>query len=176
MTVMVALTSVSASRVGEQSAKTLILVIVLLVGFRIAGKRELSQLNVYDLAMLVALANGVQNAMTGGLGNLPIGLATSSTIVVAAWVLIRVVLRRPRLERALLGSPTIVVHDGRVLDGRLRAAGLTRAEVAQACRERGVESTEQCQMVVLEVDGSLSVIASGSSSHERTRRRRRRRR
>ena len=78
---VLALAPVSATRVAEQAAKTAVVVVVLLVGFRLTGKRGLSQFNVYDLAMIIALSNAVQNAMTGGLGNLPIGLATSSTVL-----------------------------------------------------------------------------------------------
>ncbi|HEY5165662.1 MAG TPA: hypothetical protein VIJ44_06915, partial [Acidimicrobiia bacterium] len=115
MSVIVALAPVSAGRVGEQAAKTVILVIVLLIGFRISGKREMSQFTVYDLAMIIALSNAVQNAMTGGLGNFPIGLATSSTIVVTAWGISRLLARRPRLATEVLGTPTLLVNDGRVL-------------------------------------------------------------
>ena len=96
---------VSASRVGEQAAKTFILVVVLLVAFRVTGKREIAQFTVYDLAMVMALSNAVQNAMTGGLGNFAIGLVTSSTLVLTAWVISRVIARQPRLEADVLGHP-----------------------------------------------------------------------
>ena len=70
---MTALAPVTAHVVGVQVIKTLIILTLLVAGFRVFGKREASQLNVYDLAMLMALANAVQNSMTGGLGNLPDG-------------------------------------------------------------------------------------------------------
>lgn len=158
MSVIVALAPVSAGRVGEQAAKTVILVIVLLIGFRVSGKREMSQFTVYDLAMIIALSNAVQNAMTGGLGNFPIGLATSSTIVVTAWGISRLLARRPRLATEVLGTPTLLVNDGRVLTARLRDAHVTPEELSEACREHGVGGPRDCHLVVLEIDGSISVI------------------
>lgn len=180
MTLVLALAPVDASRIGEQSAKTLIVVVVLLIGFRLTGKRELSQFNVYDLAMLMALANAVQNAMTGGLGNFPIGVATSSTVVVAAWAISRLLGRRSTLEARVLGSPVLLVNDGHVLQDRLRRERVSSDELDEACRERGMASPRDARLVVLEVDGSISVVAKDkssdqSSSEGRPRRVRRRR-
>jgi len=158
MDLVLALAPITAGRVGEQAAKTAILVVVLLIGFRVSGKRELSQFTVYDLAMIIALSNAVQNAMTGGLGNFPIGLATSSTIVVTAWVISRVLSRQPRLEERILGTPTLLVNNGRVLGSRVRQTHVTPDELDEACREHGVESPEDCHLIVLEIDGSISVV------------------
>ncbi len=158
MTLVLAVAPVSAGRVGEQAAKTLILVVVLLIGFRITGKRELSQFNIYDLAMIMALANAVQNAMTGGLGNLPVGLATSSTIVLGAWVISQLLHRRSTLEARVLGSPVLLVNDGHVLEDRLRRQHVSTDELDEACRERGMDSPHDARLVVLEVDGSISVV------------------
>jgi uncharacterized membrane protein YcaP (DUF421 family) len=152
---------ITAHRVGVQAIKTLIVFTFLVVGFRVLGKREAAQLNLYDLAMLMALANAVQNAMTGGFGNLPIGLATSSTIVVAAWVLTRFIIRRPSIEARVIGAPVLLVHDGRVLRQRLRRNLVTPAELDEACRQHGVGGPDGCKMAVLEVDGSISIVASG---------------
>jgi len=112
VTLVLALAPLSATRVGEQAAKTCILVIVLLIGFRITGKREIAQFTVYDLAMVIALSNAVQNAMTGGLGNFEVGLVTSTTLVVTAWGISRLIARRPRLAAEVLGTPTLLVNGG----------------------------------------------------------------
>lgn len=149
---------ISASDVEVQAIKSVVVVVVLLVGFRVLGKREMAQLSVYDLAMLFALSNAVQNAMTAGRGNLAIGLATSSTVVIAAWLLTRVLLRRPRLTARVIGSPTIVVHDGHVLVGRLRRERVTDAELRAAVRAYGLEDMRDVALAVLEVDGSISVV------------------
>jgi uncharacterized membrane protein YcaP (DUF421 family) len=168
VTLVLALLPVSPGRVAEQAAKAAIVVLVLLVGLRLTGKREVGQFQVYDLVMLIALSNAVQNAMTGGLGNLPIGLATSSTIVVTAWGLSRLLARRPRLEARVLGTPVLLVNQGRVLEARLRQEHISDADLDEACREHGVGGPEACQLVVLEVDGSLSVVPRTAATRERT--------
>ena len=152
----------SGVRVAEQAAKSFVVVVVLLVGFRLTGKRGLAEFNVYDLAMVMALSNAVQNAMTGGLGNLPIGLATSSTVVVTAWVISRLLARHTRLEERVLGTPTLLVNQGQVLTGRLQRQRVTEDQLDEACREHGVDAPADCSLVVLEVDGSLSVVPAPS--------------
>ena len=158
MIVLAALKPVSAHRVEVQAIKTLIVFVFLVGGFRLLGKREAAQLNVYDLAMLMALANAVQNAMTGGLGNFPIGIATSSTVLLTAWAVSRVFRRHPRLESRFVGSPVLLARDGKVLHPRLRQQRVTHAELSEACRQHGIEDPSDCALAVLEVDGSISIV------------------
>ena len=161
MSILLAVTSVSAARVGEQVAKTLVIVVLLLVAFRLTGKREVSQFNVYDLAMLMALSNAVQNSMTGGLGALPVGLATSSTVVAVAWLASRFLARRSGLETRVLGSPVLLVNHGRVLQSRLRHMEISTDELDEACRAHGLNGPGDAALVVLEIDGSMSVVSGG---------------
>jgi uncharacterized membrane protein YcaP (DUF421 family) len=155
---VIALAPVTGRVVVEQVVKTSIVLAVLVAGFRLLGKREAAQLNVYDLAMLMALANGVQNAMTGGLGNLRVGLALSSTILVAAWVVTRFILRHPRAETRLVGTPTLLVNQGQVISLAMRRQQVSHDELLQACRQHGVDAPSAVQLGVLEVDGSISII------------------
>jgi uncharacterized membrane protein YcaP (DUF421 family) len=175
VTLVLALAPLSATRVGEQAAKTCILVIVLLVGFRITGKREIAQFTVYDLAMVIALSNAVQNAMTGGLGNFEVGLVTSTTLVVTAWGISRLIARRPRLAAEVLGTPTLLVNDGQVLKARCRNANVTPDELSEACREHGVGGPDDCHLAVLEVDGSISIVPKSEAASARPERPTRRR-
>ena len=160
-----AVAMVSAHRVGVQSIKTLVIGVLLVVGFRVLGKREAAQLNVYDLVMLMALANAVQNAMTAGLGDLRVGLASAGTLLVAAWALTRVVVRRPALESRLVGAPVLLVYNGRVLQVRMRRNLVASSELDEACRQHGVASPADCALAVLEVDGSISVIPADAVAH-----------
>jgi len=155
---MTALAPVGAHVVSVQVIKTLIILVVLVVGFRLLGKREAAQLNVYDLAMLMALANAVQNSMTGGLGNLPVGLATSSAILIAAFVVTRVTARRPRLQQRLIGSPTLLVNHGQVLAVPMRRQRVSSDDLTAACRRSGLAGPEDAELAVLEVDGSISIV------------------
>jgi uncharacterized membrane protein YcaP (DUF421 family) len=173
VTIVASIPPVSSSDLFVQAVKTLIIVTFLITGFRLLGKREMAQLNVYDLAMLFALSNAVQNAMTGGKGNLAVGLVTSSTVIVSTWALIRILARRQSLEGRVIGWPTLLVHDGQVLTDRMRRARVTDDELAEALRSHGLQDPRQAAMVVLEVDGSLSVVpaagqAAGASSSSRS--------
>ena len=149
---------ITAHSLEVQAAKTVVVFALVATGLRLLGKREASQLNVYDLAMLMALANAVQNAMTGGKGNIGVGLVTSSVVVLLAWGLTRLIVRDPGVERLVIGSPTILVHDGRVLTDRLRRQRINRDELMAAIRAYGLSDLQQVQTAVLEVDGSISVI------------------
>jgi uncharacterized membrane protein YcaP (DUF421 family) len=149
---------ISARGLEVQAVKTAIVFGLVATGLRLLGKREASQINVYDLAMLMALANAVQNAMTGGKGNIGVGLVTSSVVVLLAWGLTRLIVRNPGAERLVIGSPTILVHDGRVLADRLRRQRINRDELLAAIRAYGLSDLRQVQTAVLEVDGSISVI------------------
>lgn len=155
---MSALPPITAHGLEVQAAKTVIVFAVVATGLRLLGKREASQLNVYDLVMLMALANSVQNSMTGGKGNIGVGLVTSSVVVLLAWGLTRLIVRHPGAERLVIGSPTILVHGGRVLTDRLRRQGINRDELMAAIRAYGLSDLHQVQSAVLEVDGSISVI------------------
>ena len=158
MTLPAQIPSISAGDVAAHSLKTLLIVAVIIVGFRLLGKRQAAQLNVYDLAMLMALSNAVQNAMTGGLGNLGIGLVCSSTIIVVAWGVTRLIVRRPAIEARVIGSPTILVSHGQVLKDRLRRERVTREELDAAIRQRGLPGVSLVELAVLEVDGSVSIV------------------
>lgn len=148
----------SLTTLEVQAAKTLVVFVLVGASLRLLGKREAAQLNVYDLAMLMALANAVQNAMTGGRGNLTVGLVTSSTVVLAAWALTRVIVRVPAVERAVIGSPTILVHDGRPMREAMRRERVTPEDLEAALRAYGMTGVRDAQLAVLEVDGSISVV------------------
>jgi uncharacterized membrane protein YcaP (DUF421 family) len=166
-----ALPPITTHSLEVQAAKTLVVFALVATGLRLLGKRETSQLNVYDLAMLMALGNAVQNAMTGGKGNLAVGLVTSSVVVLVAWGVTKLIVRRPALERAVVGSPTILVHRGTVLPDRLRRQGVSLDELRAAARAYGISDLNRVQTCVLEVDGSISVIpyADGDQSKEQPR-------
>ena len=155
---MSGLPPITAHSLEVQAAKTLVVFAVVATGLRLLGKRETSQLNVYDLAMLMALANAVQNAMTGGKGNLAVGLVTSSVLVLVAWGVTKLIVRRPGLERTIVGSPTILVHRGSILPDRLRRQGVSLEELQAAARGYGISDLGSVHTCVLEVDGSISVI------------------
>jgi len=158
----------------DVALRTTLIYVALLVGLRLTGKRQLGQLSVFDLVLLLVIANAVQNAMVGTDTSVAGGIVAAGVLI--AWHrVIGWVRRRSRHVATLLGgSPTLLIHDGRVLSDALAHEGLTEAELLQALREHGVGSPADVRLAVLEQDGMISVIQhtdvkSGAHLHQRIR-------
>lgn len=149
---------------AEVVARTVVVYVALLVGLRLAGKRELGQMTTFDLVVILVIANAVQNAMVGANVSLTAGLVAAATLLVANALLLRLGLRSTLLRERLRGSPTLLVHDGELLTDHLRREGVDEQEVMQALREHGVDELRAVRSAVLEVDGTISVIAADAHS------------
>jgi uncharacterized membrane protein YcaP (DUF421 family) len=150
--------------------RTVSVYLVLLVALRVAGKRALGQMTPFDLVVLLIISNAVQNAMVGPDTSLNGGQLAAVALLALDRVVDRLALRPGRLRAAVIGSPTLLVHDGQLVDEHVRAEGLTDAEVLQALREHGVDDLVSVKSAVLEVDGTVSVVPCDAPS-SRTRRR-----
>jgi uncharacterized membrane protein YcaP (DUF421 family) len=138
--------------------RTFVIYLTLLVGLRLAGKREIGQMTVFDLVVLLLIANAVQNAMVGPDTSLIGGILAAVSLLVLNWVVARIRLRWPRLRRLVEGTPTLLVLRGKVIEGQLRREGLDRETLEAAMREHGVADVNQVELGVLEVDGSISIV------------------
>ncbi|MDR3689005.1 MAG: DUF421 domain-containing protein [Fimbriimonas sp.] len=140
------------------AAKTFAIYLFLIAGLRLLGKRELGQMNIFDLVLIVVLGNSVQNAMMNNDNSLIGGLISATTLLVVNR-LFNVLLRRSkRVERAMVGQPMLILHDGIPVEARMRREGITRDQLMTALREHGLTRFDQARMCVLEVDGSISVV------------------
>ncbi|MHB2016013.1 MAG: DUF421 domain-containing protein [Candidatus Xenobia bacterium] len=138
--------------------RTAIIFVAVVGGTRLIGKRHMGQMNVYDLAMVMAVSNAVQNAMTRGEGHLTIGLVAAGTLMLAGWTAARLLRTAPRLASRVLGSPVLLAYDGVLRPDVMQREELTEEDVMRAVREAGVAAIQDTAMIVLEVDGSLSVV------------------
>lgn len=130
----------------------------LVAGLRLLGKRELGQMSLYDVVLIIILGNAVQNAMLNNDNTLAGGLI-ASTVLLGANRLLNVALSRStQVERVMIGEPALVVHDGVPLHDRMRREGLTMDELDAALREHGIDDVSEVRSCVLEVDGTISVI------------------
>lgn len=156
--------------------RTVAVYTVLLIGLRLAGKRELGQMSPFDLVVLLVISNSVQNAMIGPDTSLNAGLLAAFTLLVLNWAVDSWVTRNGWFRKSVIGTPTLLVSDGKLIPEHLRREGVTSEEVLQALREHGVDDLSTVKMAVLEVDGSISVVpASAQSSRTRHRLRGRKR-
>jgi uncharacterized membrane protein YcaP (DUF421 family) len=153
-----------ATTLLEIAARTTIVYVFLLVALRLSGRRELGQLTLFDLVLVLVLSNAVQNAMTGPDTSVTGGIVAALTLLLLDVLISLARSRDPRLETLLEGSPTLLVHNGQFIPEHLRRERISEAEVEQALREHGVGDLSECQAAVLEVDGSISVITNGKQS------------
>ncbi len=142
----------------ELVARASVVYVAVLALLRVAGKRELGQMTPFDLVVILVIANAVQNAMTGPDTSLVGGLIVATTIVALNAVVSRFRRQLPFFERALTGTPTLLVHDGEIIEAHLAREGVTREEVEMAAREHGIDDLKEVRSAVLEIDGSISVI------------------
>ena len=139
-------------------ARTLIVYVALLAGLRLAGKRELGQMTPFDLVVILLISNAVQNAMVGPDTSVTGGLIAAGVLVSVNYGMALARERLPLLRRAVEGTPTLLINDGRFVPEHLRREGLEEDEVLMAIREHGVADVKDVRMAVLETDGSISIV------------------
>ena len=142
---------------GEKIIRTTIVYAFLLIGLRLAGKRELSQLNPFDLVVLLLLSNTVQNAIIGNDNSLIGGLAGATALLALNAIVVRVLFRLGKLDR-LEGKPEALIHKGRLVRKHLDREMITVAELEAAARRQGIESLAHVDECRLETGGALSFI------------------
>jgi len=130
----------------------------LVLALRAGGRRELAQLNSFDLVVLLTISNTVQNAIIGNDNSLLGGLIGATTLVLVNAAVVRYLYRHPDLERKLEGGPVWLVRDGRVIAENLRRELITEEELMAAIRRQGLSSVAECDQVILETSGTITVI------------------
>ncbi|MEP6756254.1 MAG: YetF domain-containing protein [Chthonomonadales bacterium] len=147
------------------SGKTIIVYLFLVGGLRLLGKRELGQMTIYDLVLMIVLANAVQNAMVRNDSSLVGGLVAGLTLLVINRLFSLLLARSSAMERLMVGEPVLILSGGKPLKKKMEAEGVTYDELLTALREHGLTRPEDAEMCVLEVDGSISVVAVGNTVH-----------
>jgi len=142
--------------VAEKIARMVLIYLFIVVGLRLAGKRELAQLNPLDFTVLLTLANAVQNAIIGDDVSVTGGLLSASTLLFVNYVMNRFVFEHPRLERLAEGDPDVLIENGELRRDRLRRELISQAELESAARRQGFASLAEVERAVLEPGGTLS--------------------
>lgn len=145
--------------------RTTIVYLIILFGLRLAGKRELGQMTLFDLVLLLLIANAVQNAMVGPDTTLTGGLIAAGMLILLNNLLARLRVRWPRLRHLVEGSPTLLVLHGKPIQEHLHREGLDEEMLETALREHGVAQLADVEMAVLEIDGSISIVPAQAPTH-----------
>lgn len=141
------------------------------IGLRLFGKREIGQFTIFDLVLLLLVANALQPAITG-----PDTSVTGGVIIILVLLLFNRGVawlrnRWPPFDRLIEPPPTVVIQDGQLITANLVREGLSENDVEMALREHGVAKISDAKLAVLEDDGSISVCSKDSPNSYRRRRR-----
>lgn len=134
----------------------------LIVTIRLSGKRTLSQLNAFDLIVTVALGSTVATILLSSDVSWVEGAVALVLLAALQFLAAWLSTRRGAVRRALTARPVVVLADGEFDDAAMRASRLTRSQVAQAVRSSGRGDLGAVAAVVLEPNGTLSVIGRDS--------------
>ena len=141
--------------IAEKLFRTVVVYAFLLIGLRLAGKRELSQLNPFDLVVLLLLSNTVQNAIIGNDNSLTGGILGAAALLIMNAVLVRVLYHYGKLDR-IEGKPDTLIRNGRILRPHLERELITVAELQAAARRQGISSLAKVHECRLETGGALT--------------------
>lgn len=138
--------------------RTGIIYLLVLLGVRLSGKREVGQMTPFDLTLLLLLSNSVQNAMTGSDSSLAGGAVAAGTLLVLNYFIAELSGTNRRFRRLIQGQPTLLIHDGKTIESAMAKEHVSVDELQRALREHGISGIDQTALAVLEVDGSISCL------------------
>ena len=158
---------VLALPVAEKVLRPVVVYFFLVIGLRLAGKRELAQLNPFDLVVLLTLSNTVQNAIIGDDTSVTGGVIGASTLLLVNYLVVRFLFRHERLDRLVEGKESVLIEHGKILEDRLTQEVLTLQELEAAAHKQGFGNLKEVERAVLESSGTISFIAKKPAPEER---------
>src|SRR6516225_2284757 len=143
---------------AEKILRPMIVYAFLVVSLRLSGKRELVQLNPFDLVVLLTLSNTVQNAIIGEDNSVTGGIIGATSLLVANYLVVRFLYGHRSLDQLIEGKADVLIEDGKVKTQHLKRELITMAQLEAAARKQGFESLSEVLQCVLEPGGTISFI------------------
>jgi uncharacterized membrane protein YcaP (DUF421 family) len=131
----------------------------LIIGLRLSGKRELVQLNPFDLVVLLTLSNTVQNAIIGDDNSVTGGVLGATSLLVVNYLVVRFLYDHRKLDQLVEGKADVLIEDGKVRTQHLKKELITMEQLSAAARKQGFDSLGEVQQCVLEPGGTLTFVA-----------------
>ena len=138
--------------------RTAVIYVVVLLGVRLSGKREVGQMTPFDLTLLLLISNAVQNAMTGPDTSLMGGVIAAATLLIVNYFVAELSGGNRRFRKLVEGQPSLLIHDGQVISSHMAKEHVSMDELERALREHGIATYHDVALAVLEVDGSISCL------------------
>lgn len=144
--------------VEEKVLRSLLVFVFLVFALRLGGKRELAQLNVLDLAVLLLASNALQNAMIGDDNSVTGGVIGAGALFAANYGFVRLTYRNRTARRLLEGEPLILVEDGKLKEKAMRREAISETELLGVALDRGFDDLKDVGLIVLETNGQMAVL------------------
>ncbi|MDQ2889435.1 MAG: DUF421 domain-containing protein [Gemmatimonadota bacterium] len=153
--------------IAEKVVRSVIVYGFLIVLLRIAGKRTLGQLTSFDLVVLLLLSNTVQNAIIGNDNSLVGGLLGAVVLIAVNYLVVRALYLHKRVDRAIEGSTSILMHHGRFLEQNMKRQLITHAELQAAARRQGINRLADVRAARLETGGAVTFELESPTEQDR---------
>jgi len=150
----------------EKMFRPVVVYLFLLISLRLAGKRELAQLNAMDLIVLLTLSNTVQNAIIGSDNSVSGGLIGAATLLALNYFVVRFLFSHEKIDRAVEGDATTLIEHGEILNDRLEKELITKSELEAAAHKQGFSSLDAVDRAVLEPSGVMSFVGKQPPAEE----------
>ncbi|HTR68288.1 MAG TPA: YetF domain-containing protein [Terriglobales bacterium] len=138
--------------------RTAVIYVIVLLGVRLSGKREVGQMTPFDLVLLLLISNSVQNAMTGPDNTLAGGITAACVLLVLNYLIGEFSGKHRRFRKLIEGEPALLIHDGKISEPHMAKENVSMDELQRALREHGIANYHDVALAVLEVDGSISCL------------------
>jgi len=139
--------------------RTGIVYLLVVLGMRLMGKREIAQLSVFDFVFVLLIASAVQDAMVGDNNTLTGGLLSAAVLFGLNWLVRSLMLRSRRMNRLFAGDPVVLVYQGKMHNDNMRKVRITKEELLAVIREHGLPNENEVDLCMLEVNGEISVLS-----------------
>jgi uncharacterized membrane protein YcaP (DUF421 family) len=143
---------------AEKILRPIIVYAFLVISLRLSGKRELVQLNPFDLVVLLTLSNTVQNAIIGDDNSVSGGIIAATSLLVVNYLVVRFLYGHKKIDQLVEGSADVLIENGIVRLERLKKELISRTQLEAAARKQGFESLNDVQKCILEPSGNLTFI------------------
>lgn len=140
----------------EKIIRPVIVYFFLVIGLRLAGKRELAQLNPFDLVVLLTLSNTVQNAIIGNDNSVTGGIIGATTLLAVNYFVVRFLFKHQKLDRLVEGDPDVLIEGGQIKHNRLKKELITLTELESAAHKQGFGSLDEIDQAQIEPGGTFS--------------------
>ena len=150
----------------EKILRPIVVYVFLVISLRLSGKRELVQLNPFDLVVLLTLSNTVQNAIIGEDNSVTGGVIGATSLLIVNYLVVRFLYNHKKLDQIVEGRADVLVENGEIHLERLKKELISQSQLEAAARKQGFESLDEVQRCVLEPGGTLTFVGKKPASDD----------